>query len=353
MRGTLIGMPMPRIDFLWSHRPSDEDVRARFASTDDFHGQPTLLVGTLMAALFDGAPDHWRDGIEQIQAVAERFRGQPFEIVVLVQPWQHPLATGFGHMMDPPEDMLQALTNSAETGGYDFVIALAANVNHPDLGRHPWPILLDHELNLVETNVRLRDIDDLTERVNELLIDASLVAEDDPSLPRLERKAAVGEPAPELDFEWTSDGLEASSLRDLRGRIVVLDFWATWCGPCIASFPHLREIREHYDENEVVIIGVTSLQGTHVTPDRERIDTSDDPQHEYELMIEFMDLKDMTWEVAFTKQNVFNQAYGVRGIPSVFVIDQKGVLQSRRLHPMAGETRIRSLINGLLAERSN
>lgn len=66
----------------------------------------------------------------------------------------------------------------------------------------------------------------------------------------------VGGPAPRMDFLWSSEG-EFKSLDDLKGKVVVLDFWTTWCGPCKAAFPKVRELYEHYEGYPVKVIGVT------------------------------------------------------------------------------------------------
>ncbi len=176
------------------------------------------------------------------------------------------------------------------------------------------------------------------------------------------RTGLVGEAAPELDLVWGSGkfgslGTTApKKLSDLKGNVVVLDFWATWCGPCIASFPRIRQLQKHYDGYPVVILGVTSVQGFHIDtkaadPKARKIDTKGDPAREMELMKTFIAQENMTWSVAFSSQPVFNPEYGVQGIPHVAIVDAKGIVRKRGLHPMSGtlEEKIKQ-IDDLLKE---
>lgn len=161
----------------------------------------------------------------------------------------------------------------------------------------------------------------------------------------------LGGPAPALTFAWTSDGFDATSLADLKGRVVVLDFWATWCRPCIAAFPKVRELVEHYKGSPVTVIGVTSAQGFHVSPEGERIDTKDAPEKEHGLMPGFMDAQDMTWAVAFTEQPVFNDQYFVQGIPHLAIIAPDGTVRHNGLNPHAlSEEQEHAMIDALLDE---
>jgi thiol-disulfide isomerase/thioredoxin len=148
------------------------------------------------------------------------------------------------------------------------------------------------------------------------------------------RGMLIDHTAPAVSFLWASDPEKVTSLADLKGKVVVLDFWATWCGPCIASFPKIRELQAHYDGYDVVIIGVTSPQGAHYPGGgAAKVDTSGDTAQEFALMNTFMEDSDMTWDVAFTEEDVFNPDYGVRGIPHVAIIDAEGKVRFNGLHP--------------------
>lgn len=173
------------------------------------------------------------------------------------------------------------------------------------------------------------------------------------------RGELVGRLAPELHFTWTSATPTIASLSDLRGRVVVLDFWATWCGPCVASFPDVAKLAARYEGYPVVILGVTSPQGFHVRRPEgirgktERVETPDDPRAEYNLMPEFIRQTAMTWPVAFSSEDVFNPDYGVRGIPHVAIIDPAGKVRYRGLHPSSSVTpweEKTARIDGLLRE---
>jgi len=159
--------------------------------------------------------------------------------------------------------------------------------------------------------------------------------------------------APSMTFTWIhdKDGTpDWKSLDDLRGKVVILDFWATWCGPCIASFPNIAALREKYSSDELVIIGVTSIQNAHHPRGRARIDTSGDPAREKELMAEYMEEMEITWTVAFTEERVFNPDYNVRGIPHLTIIDAEGRVRHNGLHPSMPMERKSALLDPLIAE---
>lgn len=162
----------------------------------------------------------------------------------------------------------------------------------------------------------------------------------------------IGSEAPEIDFSWISSG-DAKKLSDFKGKVVVVDFWATWCGPCVRSFPNIRELQKRYKGYPVEIIGVTSLQGRHIDRSGEKpktVDTKENPELEYSLMKDFMKTMDMTWTVAFATQNVFNPEYGVKGIPHVAIIDAEGKVRYNELRPYDAPFHEAEKIDALLKE---
>ena len=134
----------------------------------------------------------------------------------------------------------------------------------------------------------------------------------DPALENNQNRDAItamqGKPAPALAVgNWINSN--PRTLGDLKGKIVVLDFWATWCGPCLASIPHSNELQKKYADKGVVIIAVCAPKGG-------------------EKMADTVKERNIEYAVALDngKGDTF-AAYKADSYPDYYIIDRKGNLR--------------------------
>jgi thiol-disulfide isomerase/thioredoxin len=136
-----------------------------------------------------------------------------------------------------------------------------------------------------------------------------------------EKREALNKPATKWGaHEWL--GGKELSLEALKGKVVLVDFFATWCKPCIMAFPHMKEWQEKYADKGLVIVGLTTYQGRYdgstVKPAEELKKLKDDfiPKHE------------LSWAVGVEKSGRQTMMdYNVNGIPHVVLIDRAGKVQ--------------------------
>jgi thiol-disulfide isomerase/thioredoxin len=130
-----------------------------------------------------------------------------------------------------------------------------------------------------------------------------------------------GNPAPELvatQGYGTFPGLDA-----WKGRVVLVDFFAHWCGPCKAAFPSMKALYEDLKPKGLEVVGFTTFYGYYG-------DAKDiKPTEEFEKMAGFISEFGLPWTVQFGARTNFEN-FGVTGIPTVAVIDKKGIV--RKLH---------------------
>lgn len=142
-------------------------------------------------------------------------------------------------------------------------------------------------------------------------------------------KALVGKDAAPLAVEAWVNGKPLTDA-DLKGKVVLLDFWAVWCGPCIATFPHLREWNDKYADKGLVIVGLTSYYKYKWDEEAKRAKRStEEVSHEDEqaMLVKFAEMHSLKHRFAIQDGRSMSEYYAVSGIPHVVVIDQQGKIQ--------------------------
>jgi len=140
----------------------------------------------------------------------------------------------------------------------------------------------------------------------------------------------VGEAAPAFEVR-TLDG-KALKLSDFRGKVVLLDFWATWCGPCVGETPHLKEVHEAFGADQrFAMIGLSLDQDAKAPAD-------------------YVARNGLKWHQGFLgewSRTKLPAAYGVRGIPSIFLIGPDGKVLAKSLRGPAIEAAVSEALDGL------
>ena len=137
------------------------------------------------------------------------------------------------------------------------------------------------------------------------------------------RTGTVGKPAPAFTLP-NLDGTGTISLEQYKGKVVVLNFWASWCVPCKEENPALTDFWERYRGTNVVLVGVVFQDST-------------DAAREYTARL------GNTWPTAVDESGQVALSYGVFGPPETYFIGADGVIAGRHIGPIDAAT----LINGV------
>lgn len=120
---------------------------------------------------------------------------------------------------------------------------------------------------------------------------------------KLKKTLVVGKPFP--NFKGKNLAGKEFSLDDYKGKVVLIDFWATWCGPCVREIPHVKEAYEKHHTKGFDVIGISL--------DRSR-----------GALESYIKEKEMPWTQHFDEGGLIASSYGVTGIPTVYLLDAKG-----------------------------
>ncbi|MGD8615608.1 MAG: TlpA disulfide reductase family protein [Gammaproteobacteria bacterium] len=149
------------------------------------------------------------------------------------------------------------------------------------------------------------------------------------------RLTALGERVEAPKFTLTDMDGEAHSRADYRGKVVLVNFWATWCPPCIREMPSLERVHQALKQEPFVVLAVNQWENAdHVFAFMGQIDVFP------------------SFPILFDRDSAVSEAYGVKGLPTSFILDKQGRVVYRAIggrefdHP-----EILTLIRALIAEQ--
>ncbi len=170
------------------------------------------------------------------------------------------------------------------------------------------------------------------------------------------RESLKGKPLPEIpvldvigakDFDW----------KKFKGKVLVLDFWATWCGPCRMVIPYLVKLQDEFKDKGLQVVGVTTYYGFAWELKERKGDLligksagRVSKERELELNRIFHDRLPLNYPIVLTKRRVGQETFGITGIPTLFVVDRKGIVRYYKVGS-GNEEALRKVVLKLLKEK--
>lgn len=177
-----------------------------------------------------------------------------------------------------------------------------------DAGAKYWPHNLPGEKHHAFTLTKMVDGEFDSQKVPEGRGTIAVKAKKKP--PAVGTMTGAADGPPEISAaawkNWKSEDGKAPTLASLKGKVVVVEFWATWCGPCVAGIPHLNELHTKHAAEGLVILSLTDQAAVAVE--------------------KFVEGKGAGMSYAIGMGSESARDYGVSGIPQAFVIDRSGKL---------------------------
>ncbi|MCA9750954.1 MAG: TlpA family protein disulfide reductase [Gemmatimonadetes bacterium] len=145
------------------------------------------------------------------------------------------------------------------------------------------------------------------------------------------------------DFELADLGGGTLKLSELRGKVVLLDFWATWCGPCRKGIPHLNSLVAEHGDSGLEIVGISVDRGNSNTSGAD-------------LVRAFTQKTEMNYRLVMADAKTVQLYGGIRSIPTAFLVDREGRIRKRYVGlqpPQVFERDVKELLDEGAAEDSD
>jgi len=137
----------------------------------------------------------------------------------------------------------------------------------------------------------------------------------------------VGNLAP--DFQLQNLDGQTVSLGNLQGKPVLINFWATWCGPCRSEMPYIQEIYEGWSEEELVVLAINIGESSSKAE-------------------EFMQSYNLSFTVLLDTRQDVAQRYNITGIPTTFFIDKDGIIQDKIIGAFQNKAQIENRLSKIM-----
>ncbi len=160
----------------------------------------------------------------------------------------------------------------------------------------------------------------------------------------LKRQAEMASKPFELAFT-AADG-RAVDFAKLRGKVVLIDFWATWCGPCIAELPNVKNVYAAYHDKGFEVVGI-SLENAQLLANDTPEQVTAKLDKARKVLTDFTAANDMPWPQYFDGKwwkNDISTQYDIKGIPAMFLLDQEGKVISTNARGPKLESEVKRLL---------
>ena len=140
--------------------------------------------------------------------------------------------------------------------------------------------------------------------------------------------------APEVDklapeFQLPNLQGQTISLDDLRGKPVLVNFWATWCGPCVHEMPYIQEVSDEWSGKGLVVLAINIGEST-------------------SKVAKFMQSQGLSFTVLLDTDEKTAAKYNIRAIPTTFFIDKDGVIQAKKIGSFTSKAAIESSLDKII-----
>lgn len=150
----------------------------------------------------------------------------------------------------------------------------------------------------------------------------------------LVKATALAQPAPDFELPVLDQGYTLN-LADVKGKVVYLDFWASWCAPCALSLPELEKLRARFHDQGFEVVAIN-------------LDSS------LEDARRFLKDKNISYPILFDQNQVTPERYGVAGMPTAFLLDRQGQLRDTHTGFKKGDTeKLAIIIQQLLRDEES